>query len=72
MLSESDVWKVFGLVVDENDVDLDYAGCCNCYAVFKCCGRQTDTSTLRKHKCYVSSFLKIFRHLLHEFINLYF
>ena len=48
---KSEVWKIFGLVVDENGDDLDYAACKFCHYAISYRGRVTGTTTLKKHKC---------------------
>mgnify|MGYP001554979574 CR=1 FL=1 len=51
---KSEVWKIFGIVVDtENSTVLDFVACKQCHHVLAYHGRQTGTSTLKKHKCKV-------------------
>lgn len=51
---KSEVWKTFGIVVDNNDTDLNFAACRNCNHVLSFNGRQTGTSSLTRHKCKIS------------------
>ena len=49
--SKSAVWKNFSLVEDEHGKDLPFAACKHCHVAFSFTGRQSGTSTLRRHKC---------------------
>ena len=52
---KSDVWKSFGIVVDDRDTDLDYVACRHCHTVLSFTGRQSGTSSLKRHKCRIVS-----------------
>jgi hypothetical protein len=52
--SKSDVWQQFGVVTCD-DTDLDYVACKSCHVAIKYAGRQTGTSTMKRHKCRVPS-----------------
>lgn len=52
--SKSDVWKQFGIVTNDGE-DLDYVACKLCHTAITYMGRQTGTSTMKRHKCRVVS-----------------
>ena len=49
--SKSEVWSQFGIVTDENGLDLPFAGCQKCKSVLSYAGRSTGTTSMKRHKC---------------------
>ena len=48
---KSDVWTKFGIVIDSDAKDLEFAGCKLCNHVVTYKGRSSGTTTMKKHQC---------------------
>ena len=48
---KSKVWNVFGIVVDNEDNDIEFAACKKCNQALSYKGRDSGTTALSRHKC---------------------
>ena len=49
--ARSEVWKRFGIVIDQDGHDLPYAACIKCLGTVAYTGKGTGTSSMMRHKC---------------------
>ena len=56
---KSEVWKKFGVIVDSEGNDLQFVGCRDCHHVLNHKGRNSGTTTLKKHQCKMTTGQKL-------------